>query len=193
MSIDNSTIVMKVGFRRELSTNKGLISSDSKKEEGMKSQRMFMLTMATIMIAAVLQPARTNAQAQGPGGATNLVQPVVDGGRQGSQEAGTTTVMSKLLPDFPGKAVVVLMVTFPPGYSGSVHRHNADTFAYVLEGSVEMAVNGHAPVTLGPGQTFYEGPNDIHTIGRNASKTRPAKFLAFLIKDKGTPISVPVK
>lgn len=87
----------------------------------------------------------------------------------------------------------MLVVTLPPGYSGQVHRHNAETFAYVLEGSVEMAVNGGAPVTLGAGQTFYEGPNDIHTIGRNASKTRPAKFLAFLIKDKDAPISVPVK
>lgn len=162
----------------------------------MKSQRMSMLTVATIMAAAVLQPARTNAQ--GASAATNLhrahpAQAVVDGGRQASQEEGATKVMSKLLPDFPGKEVVILMVTLPPGCSGQVHRHNAETFAYVLEGTVEMAVNGRAPVTLGPGQTFYEGPNDIHTIGRNASKTRPAKFLAFLIKDKDAPISVPVK
>lgn len=148
------------------------------------------------MIAAVLQPARTNAQ--GASAATNLhrahpTQAVGDGGRQASQEEGANPVMSKLLRDFPGKEVVILMVTLRPGYSGPVHRHNADTFAYVLEGSVEMAVNGGDSVTLGRGQTFYEGPNDIHTIGRNASKTRPAKFLAFLIKDKDAPISVPVK
>ena len=162
----------------------------------MKSRRMFMFTIATIMIAAVLQPARTNGQ--GASAATNLhrahpAQAVVDGGHKASQEEGATPVMSKLLPDFRGKEVVMLMVTLPPGSSGKVHRHNADTFAYVLEGSVEMAVNGGAPVTLGPGQTFHEGPNDIHTIGRNESKTRPAKFLAFLIKDKDAPISVPVK
>jgi quercetin dioxygenase-like cupin family protein len=162
----------------------------------MKSQRTFILVVATIMTAAALQPARTNAQ--GPRAATNLhrahlVQAVVDGGHKASQEAGATPVMSKLLPDFPGKEVVMLTVTYPPGHAGPVHRHNADAFIYVLEGSVEMAVNGGEPVTLGPGQTFYEGPNDIHTIGRNASKTRPAKLLVFMIKDKDAPISVPVK
>ena len=74
-----------------------------------------------------------------------------------------------------------------------VHRHNAQAFLYVLEGSVIMGVNGEKPVTLTGGQTFYEGPNDVHTVGRNASKTRPAKFLVFLLRDKGTPILIPVK
>ena len=162
----------------------------------MKSQRTFILVVATIMAGAALQPARTNAQ--GPSAATNLcrahpVQAVVDGADEASQEAKATPVISKLLPDFPGKEVVMLTVTYPPGHSGPVHKHNANGFIYVLEGSVELAVNGGEPVTLGPGQTFYEGPNDIHTISRNASKTRPAKFLVFLIKDKDAPISAPVK
>lgn len=87
----------------------------------------------------------------------------------------------------------MITVTYPPGRSGAVHRHNADAFVYVLEGSIVMGVNGGEPVTLTPGQTFYEGPNDIHTIGRNASKTKPAKCLVFLIKDKDAPISVPVR
>jgi len=86
----------------------------------------------------------------------------------------------------------MITVTYPPGRSGAVHRHNAHGFIYVLEGSIVMGVKGGEPVTLAPGQTFYEGPNDLHTIGRNASKMRPAKFLVFLIKDKDAPISVPV-
>jgi quercetin dioxygenase-like cupin family protein len=74
-----------------------------------------------------------------------------------------------------------------------VHRHNAHGFIYVLEGTIVMAVNGEPPVTLTAGQMFYEGPNDIHTIGRNASETKPAKLLVFLLKDKDAPILIPVK
>jgi quercetin dioxygenase-like cupin family protein len=81
----------------------------------------------------------------------------------------------------------------PPGSSGPVHKHDADALIYVLEGSVVMGVNDGEPVTLAPGQVFYEGTNDIHTIGRNASRTRPAKFLVFMIKDNNAPISVLVK
>jgi len=102
-------------------------------------------------------------------------------------------VMTKLLPDIPGKEVVILAINYPPGHSGAIHRHNARVFAYVLEGSVVMALNNGTPVTLTPGQTFYEGPSDIHTISRNASKTRAAKFLVFLIKNKDAAITVPAK
>ena len=84
-------------------------------------------------------------------------------------------------------------VTYPPGHAGAVHRHNPNGLIHVLEGSVVMGVRGDEPVTLGPGQTFYESPNDIHPIGRNPSKTTPAKFLVFLTKDKDAPISIPVK
>jgi quercetin dioxygenase-like cupin family protein len=121
------------------------------------------------------------------------VQRVIECGNKASQEAEATPVISKPLPDFPGKEVVMIPVMYPPGRSGAVHRHNAHGFIYVLEGSIVMGVKGGEPVTLVPGQTFYEGPNDIHTIGRNASKTTPAKFLVFLIKDQDAPISVPVK
>jgi len=101
--------------------------------------------------------------------------------------------MSKPLPDLPGKEVVIMAVSYPPGHAGAVHRHNANGFIYVLEGSVVMGIRGNGPVTLGPGQTFYESPNDIQTIGRNPSKTTPAKVLVFPIKDKDAPISIPVK
>jgi quercetin dioxygenase-like cupin family protein len=162
----------------------------------MQSQLTVLLEIATIIFAAALQPARANAQgASSPRDLNhaNPVQAAVEGRNKASQEAKVTPVISKLLPDFPGKEVVMITVTYPPGSSGAVHRHNAHGFIYVLEGSIVMGVNGGEPVTLIPGQTFYEGPNDIHTIGRNASNTKPARFLVFLIKDKDAPISIPVK
>ena len=110
-----------------------------------------------------------------------------------AQDAKVNSLMVKPLPDFPGKEVQILAVEYPPGGHDPVHRHNAHGFIYVLEGSIVMAVNGGQPVTLTAGQTFYEGPNDIHTIGRNASKTTPAKLLVFLLKDKDAPILIPVK
>ena len=110
-----------------------------------------------------------------------------------AQDAQVTPLMEKVLPDYPGKDVDVFTVVYPPGSSDPIHRHNAHGFIYVLEGSIVMAVNGEQPVTLTAGQTFYEGPNDVHTIGRNASKTTPAKFLVVLLKDKDAPVLVPVK
>lgn len=110
-----------------------------------------------------------------------------------AQDAKVNSLMVKPLPDFPGKAVQILTVEYPPGGHDPVHRHNAHAFVYVLEGSIVMAVNGEKPVTLTAGQMFYEGPNDIHTIGRNASKTAPAKFVVFLLKDKDAPALIPVK
>jgi|SRR5215469_7872935 len=110
-----------------------------------------------------------------------------------AQEAKVTSLMSKAVPDSPGKELLMIEVEYPPGAIDPVHRHNAQAFLYVLEGTVIMGVNGEQPLTLTAGQTFYEGPNDIHTVGRNASKTMPAKFLVFLLKDKDAPVLIPVK
>jgi quercetin dioxygenase-like cupin family protein len=101
--------------------------------------------------------------------------------------------MSKELTDIPGKEAVMLTVEYPPGGADPVHRHYAHAFVYVLEGSVVMQLKGGKEVTLTPGQTFYEGPDDVHVVGRNASKTKPAKFVVVLVKNKGTPALVPVK
>jgi len=109
------------------------------------------------------------------------------------QSTKVTPLITKDLANIPGKEVRMVTVEFPPGGSDPAHRHDAYVFVYVLEGSVVMGVKGGNPVTLTPGQTFYEGPEDIHTIARNASKTMPAKFIAFLLKDKSTPASIPVK
>jgi len=109
------------------------------------------------------------------------------------QEAKVTPLMSKDLADLPGREGVTITVEYPPGSSDPIHRHNAHAFVYVLEGSVVMHVRGGKEVTLTPGQTFYEGPEDVHTVGRNASQTKPAKFVVFPIKDKGAPLMVPVK
>lgn len=110
-----------------------------------------------------------------------------------AQEAKVTPLMSKDLPDFPGKEGLMITVVYPPGSSDPIHRHNADAFVYVLEGSIIMQVKGGQPVTLTPGQTFYEGPDDVHIVGRNASDTKPAKFIVFLLKEKGAPVLIPVK
>lgn len=110
-----------------------------------------------------------------------------------AQEAKVTPLFSKELKEFQGKEGLMLLVEYPPGSSDPIHRHNAEAFVYVLEGSVVMQVKGGKQVTLTPGQTFYEGPDDIHVVGRNASTTQPAKFVVFLVKDKGAPAVVPVK
>ncbi len=111
-----------------------------------------------------------------------------------AQGAEVTTLMSKDLVDYcPGKEGLMITVEYPPGWSDPIHRHNAHAFVYVLEGTVVMQVKGGKEVTLTPGQTFYEGPNDVHVVGRNASSTKPAKFLVFLVKNKGAPVLVPAK
>ena len=110
-----------------------------------------------------------------------------------AQEAKVTPLMSKDLTECPGKEGAMITVEYPPGHSDQLHRHNAYAFVYVLEGSVVMQVRGGKEVTLTPGQTFYEGPDDVHVVGRNASKTKPAKFVVFFVKDKGAPITVPAK
>jgi quercetin dioxygenase-like cupin family protein len=108
-----------------------------------------------------------------------------------AQEAKVTQLVSKDLPNVPGKEGVMITVEYPPGSSDPIHRHNANAFVYVLEGTIVMQVRGGKEVTLTPGQTFYEGPNDVHVVGRNASKTKPARFVVFLMKDKGAPVLVP--
>jgi quercetin dioxygenase-like cupin family protein len=107
--------------------------------------------------------------------------------------AKVTPLLAKDLTGIPGKEGTMVTVEYAPGASSAEHRHNAHTFVYVLEGSVVMQVKGGKEVTLGPGQTFYESPDDIHTVSRNASSTQPAKFLVFFVKDKGAPPTVPAK
>jgi quercetin dioxygenase-like cupin family protein len=106
-------------------------------------------------------------------------------------QASVTSLISKDLPGFPGKEGLMITVEYPPGGVDPIHRHNAYAFVYVLEGSIKMQVKGGKEVTLTPGQTFYEGPDDVHVTSRNASSTKPAKFVVFLIKDKGAPVLLP--
>ena len=113
--------------------------------------------------------------------------------QEAPKEAKVTPLFSKDLADFPGKEGLMITVEYPPGSTDPIHRHNAHGFIYVLEGSIVMQVRGGKEVTLTPGQTFYEGPEDVHVVGRNASQTKPAKFVVFFVKDKGAPIVVPEK
>ena len=101
--------------------------------------------------------------------------------------------MTQELAGKDGKEGTMQLVEYAPGGSDAEHRHNASVFVYVLEGAVVMQVKGGKEVTLGPGQTFYESPKDVHTVSRNASTTKPAKFLVFLVKQKGAPTTVPAK
>ena len=102
-------------------------------------------------------------------------------------------LMSKDLADVPGKEMLMISVNYPPGYVGEIHRHDAYSIVYVLEGSVVMGVRGGKEVTLTPGQTFYEGPSDVHTVGRNASATKPAKLVVILLKKKGVDVVLPAE
>jgi quercetin dioxygenase-like cupin family protein len=108
-------------------------------------------------------------------------------------DAKVTPVFSKDLADIPGKEGLMLHVEYPPGGSDPMHRHNAHAFVYVLEGTIVMQVRGGKEVTLTAGQTFYEGPNDVHVVGRNASQTKSAKFVVVLVKENGAPALVPEK
>jgi quercetin dioxygenase-like cupin family protein len=124
---------------------------------------------------------------------------VLVGGVQLAQAASAapravvTPLMTKDLVDVPGKEMSMLTVEYPPGGSDAAHRHDADVFVYVLEGSIVMQVKGGREVTLTPGQTFYEAPNDVHTVSRNASATEPAKFVVVLLKKKGVDAVLPAE
>jgi quercetin dioxygenase-like cupin family protein len=109
------------------------------------------------------------------------------------QQAKVTSLLSKDLKEIPGREGLMIVVEYPPGGSDPIHRHNAHAFVYVLEGSIVMQVKGGKKVTLTPGETFYESPDDEHVVGRNASSTQPAKFVVFLVKDKGAPVLLPIK
>ena len=116
-------------------------------------------------------------------------------GAQGAlaEEAKVTELMSKDLAGMPGKEILTIRVEYPPGYIDPIHRHNAQAVVYVLQGSVVMQVRGGKEVTLEAGQTFYEAPDDVHIVGRNASKTESAKLVVFLVKDKGAPVVIPAQ
>lgn len=114
-------------------------------------------------------------------------------GGSAAQTTVVTPLLSRDLTGIPGKEGAMMTVEYAPGAADPIHRHDAHVFVYVLEGSIVMQAKGAAPVTLRPGQTFYEGPDDIHLVGRNASSTEPAKFLAFFVKDKGAPVVMPAQ
>ena len=110
-----------------------------------------------------------------------------------SSDATVRSLMSTELAGDPTRELSMIAVEYPPGNVDPVHTHHAQSIVYVLEGSVVMQVRGGTPVTLVAGQTFYEGPDDVHTVGRNASATTPARLLVILVKEKGAPILTPVR
>lgn len=125
--------------------------------------------------------------------ACSFAAPNVYAAEGGPKDAIVTPLMTRPLPDYPGKEALMITVDYPPGAVDPVHTHSANAFIYVLEGSIIMGVKGGKEVTLMPGQTFYEGPHDVHTVGRNASQTKPAKFVVFFLKNEGAPVLTVVK
>ncbi len=111
----------------------------------------------------------------------------------GASAQQAPTPLTRAFADIPGKEGTLMTVDLAPGASSQVHRHDAHVFVYVLEGQIVMQVAGGTPQTLGVGQTFYESPADVHTMSKNASATAPAKFLVFMVKNIGAPVSVPVR
>jgi quercetin dioxygenase-like cupin family protein len=109
-----------------------------------------------------------------------------------AQQATVTELITKDLKELPGREALMITVEYAPGGKDPIHRHDAHAFIYVLEGSIVMQVKGGTEVTLTPGQTFYESPDDVHLVGRNASSSKPAKFVVFFIKNKGAPVLVPL-
>ena len=112
---------------------------------------------------------------------------------QAAPQPVVVPVMQKDIGDVPGKEMLMLTVDYPPGAVESIHRHDANAFVYVLEGAIVEQVRGGKEVTLTAGQTFYEGPNDVHTVGRNASTTKPAKFVVVMLKKKGVNAVLPAE
>jgi quercetin dioxygenase-like cupin family protein len=110
-----------------------------------------------------------------------------------AEQASVIPLMQKDVTEVPGRELLMITVNYPPGAVDPIHRHEAHALVYVLEGSIIMQVRGGKQVTLTPGQTFYEGPGDVHTVGRNASKTQPAKFLVILLKKKGADVVIPAQ
>ena len=110
-----------------------------------------------------------------------------------AEQAIVNPLLLKELTDIPGKEMLMITVEYPPGAVDPIHRHDAHAFVYVVQGSIVMQVRGGKQVTLRPGQTFYEGPNDVHIVGRNASTTKPAKFIVVLVKQKGAEVLTPAE
>ena len=110
-----------------------------------------------------------------------------------AEQAIVNPLLSKELTDIPGKEMLMITVEYPPGAVDPIHRHDAHAFVYVVQGSIVMQVRGGKQVTLRPGQTFYEGPDDVHIVGRNASTTKPAKFIVVLVKPKGAEVLTPAE
>ena len=143
-------------------------------------------------VMQVRQPASLRT---GPSGALTIapLPGATSAPSRAAEEARVTELMTRPLEGVPGKEVTMITVEYPPGAVDPVHRHDASTFVYVLEGTIEMQMEGADKVTLHPGDTFYEDPNGVHLVGRNASDTQPAKFVVVLVKNQGAPILVPVQ
>jgi quercetin dioxygenase-like cupin family protein len=118
--------------------------------------------------------------------------PFFPSGSADAQIAKEKPLMTKVLPDISGQEGLIETVVLSPGEVVPSHRHNADVFAYVLEGSIVTQLEGQKSQTVHTGEVFYESPGDVHISSRNASATQPAKLLVFFVKKIGAPTTVAV-
>lgn len=100
-------------------------------------------------------------------------------------------LQQRALPDAPGKTGIMATVHYAPGEASIPHEHPGSVFAYVLEGEVVSQMEGGAPVTYKAAQSWYESPHAGHLVSRNASKTRPATVLVFLLANEGEALLKP--
>jgi quercetin dioxygenase-like cupin family protein len=100
-------------------------------------------------------------------------------------DASVAANFSHAIPNIPGKSLVAVVVTYPPGGATPAHHHAGSAFiyGYVLSGAIQSQVEGEPVKTLTAGQSFYETPGAHHVVSRNASATEPARFLAVFVVD----------
>lgn len=100
----------------------------------------------------------------------------------------STRIFGRDLPNVPGKQLLAVEVSYPPGASTPSHRHpdSAFIFAYVLSGEIESVVDDEEPRIYRAGESWHEAPGAHHRVSRNASKTKPAKLLAVFVAESGT-------
>src|SRR5438876_7848002 len=146
-----------------------------------------MITRRQIMKALALGPVIFD-----PALVSRVALAQSDAGGAAARDKGVTVrqLMMQPLAGIDNKVAAVVTVEYAPGASSTAHRHPGHVFAYVLEGSVVSEVDPGSPITYERGQMWYEAPMHTHRVSRNASATKPAMLLAFIILDKGQPITV---
>lgn len=114
---------------------------------------------------------------------------------QQTSHPSARVALSHALPALNGEklAVNVVEVTYGPGEASPSHSHPCPVIAYVAQGEIRSQVEGQPEAVYQAGDTFYEAPNGVHAVSANASRTKPAKLVAFFVCDHVAPLSAPAE